>query len=127
MCLITSNPKVHCCIKPIKAYKVLLLTEDEMYISPYKLYDYTRYTKDGTLVKDCIPRPILDYSSRKYVVNEGLHLCSDLHSTLAELQIVEESYSNRIAVFECEIPPGSIYIRGEKDICTNQFRFIKEV
>lgn len=127
MCLRTQSSEVHCCIKSIKAYKVLLLTEDEMYVSPYKCYDYTRYVKDNTLVKDCIPQPIFECSSCSYVVNEGLHLCSDLHSAMTEMWIAEGSYGNNAVVFECEIPPGSVYIRGEEDICTNQFRFIKEI
>ena len=29
--------------------------------------------------------------------------------------------------FECEIPPGSSYICGRGEICTNQFKFIKKL
>lgn len=127
MCLRVENPEVHCCIKPIRAYKVLLLTENGMYVSPYKLYDYTKYVKDGTLVEDCIPKPVFNYYLRKYVVNEGLHLCSDLCSALFEMRMAEDYSSNKIVVFECIIPPGATYIRGEWDICTDQFKFVKEI
>lgn len=125
MCLRVENPQVHCCIK---AYKVLLLTEDGRYISPYKLYDYTKYVKDSTLVEDCIPKPIFNQSYHKYEVHEGLHLNSDIYGTLLESRIARgREFGDRIVVFECVIPPGATYIRGEWDICTNQFRFVKEI
>lgn len=128
MCLRVQNPKVHCCIKPIKAYKVLLLTEDERYISPYKRYDYTKYVKDGTLVEDCIPKPIFNQSRRSYEVHEGLHLNSDIYGTLLETRIARsQAFGNKVIIFECEIPPGATYISGEWDVCTNQFRFIRKV
>lgn len=128
MCLRVENPEVHFCIKPIKAYKVLLLTEDGRYISPYKLYDYTKYVSSNTLVEDCIPKPIFNQNLRRYEVHESLHLCSDLYSVLAEIRIAKDDYSNnKIKVFECIIPPGATYISGEWDICTDQFKFVKEI
>lgn len=57
-------------------------------------------------------------------VNEGLHLFTELGSA----ELVASRSSKRV-VFECEIPEGAYYFLNldKTEICTNKFRFIKEV
>lgn len=57
-------------------------------------------------------------------VNEGFHLFTREY----EASYVSEKFETGV-IFECEIPIGSYYFMedGRTQICTNQFRFIKEI
>lgn len=126
MCLWTKMEKPIKAETPIKAYKVLLLLGDA-YFSPVQYYEYTSYLNGFLLVKDVVPE--IEYKEELYIlgvgrINRGLHLFANLE----DAKLVASRCPNRL-VFECEIPEGSYYFlnKDNNEICTNQFRFIREV
>lgn len=126
MCLWTTQEKPVRADAPIKAYKVLEFIEEE-YFSPVQFCNYTPFIENNILVKEKVPR--IEYEGEFYIigrgrVNEGLHLFTELGSA----ELVASRSSKRV-VFECEIPEGAYYFLNldRTEICTNKFRFIKEV
>lgn len=122
MCLFTVQSKPLIAKEPIRAYKILI-AHSASYISSIQKFNYTQFIKKNLLVKDKIPKIeneielILRGIGR---VNRGFHLYTRCPETLY--------YGNGI-IFECEIPVGSYYFTNPygTEICTNQFRFIKEI
>lgn len=121
MCLISKDNNLQIAKEPILAYKVL----NRNYISPCRGFDYSSYVNDpNKVVCDTIPYPILEHFSGHYIVEEGLHLFTDL-------QYAKEFTDVGIScglIFKCEIPIGAYFILGKYDeICTNQFKFMNEL
>lgn len=118
--------------EPIKAYKVLIKSPSikvcncvpylvfMKYISPIMEFDYTNYVHSHNVISG--PTPIT-FSG---FVSEGFHLFLDLE--FAELT-VKNYIIGKGVIFECEIPVNSQFFMnpGKTEICTNQFRFIKEI
>lgn len=135
MCLITYQriPLVN--HNPIRAYKVLTVRPTlnvwkrlrhitNEYISPIMEFDYTYFVHSNNLIKGVIPRVV-----ELREVHEGFHLYIDLEATKTLLEKYSISSHCKGVVFECEIPSNSYCIESYngKEICTNQFRFIKEI
>lgn len=129
MCLYTKQKEPLIAEKPIKAFKVLYNFGDK-FLSAFQDYDYTEYVNSHCLVKDTIPKaehPSLNLVIACFdleVVNRGLHLYINKAKAIAAAK-----WCTAGVVFECDIPIGSYYFLndGETEICTNQFRFIKEI
>ena len=126
MCLFTKRLKPVKAEVPIKAYKVLKVVKEE-YFSPVQFYNYTPFIENNILVKEKVPR--IEYEGEFYIigrgrVNKGLHLFMELDYA----ELVASRDSTRV-VFECEIPEGAYYFLSDDkaEICTNKFRFIKEI
>lgn len=124
MCLFTVQSKPLIAKEPIKCYKALISHyTSNKYLSPIQKFNYTQFIKKNLLVKGKIPKIedeielLLRGIGR---VNRGFHLYTRYPETLY--------YGNGI-IFECEIPVGSYYFTNPygTEICTNQFRFIKEI
>lgn len=119
MCLISKDNNVQIAEKPITAYKVLNFE----YKSPCKRFDYNPYVRDtNKIVCDVTPYPFFDYTCGKYIVEEGLHLFTDIYHA--------EEFADDATelIFKCEIPVGSYFIKGGYgEICTNRFRFIERI
>lgn len=129
MCLYTKQKEPLGAKEPIKAFKVLIHTSEDRFLSPFKGFDYTEYVNSHCIVKGTIPKVehpadnIVVYCFDLGVVNRGLHLFIS-EDKATELAMV----LNNGVVLECNIPVGSRYFlsEGETEICTNQFRFIKD-
>lgn len=126
MCLWTTQEKPKRTDASIKAYKVLEFIDNE-YFSPVQFCNYTPFIGGNLLVKEKIPK--IECEGEFYIigrgrVNEGLHLFTEYTSAA-----LVASRSSKRVVFECEIPEGAYYFLNEDktEICTNKFRFIKEV
>lgn len=136
MCLITNQATSIINEKPIRAYKVLTETPTlnimkrlflhiyKKYSAPIMEFDYTNYVYSHNLVKGAIPKV-----NRDGVVNEGFHLFISLGATKDLLEQYPKGFRCRGVVFECEIPSNShcFVSYDDLEICTNQFRFIKEI
>lgn len=128
MCLWTTQEKPKRVDAPIKAYKVLEFIEDE-YFSPVYYYNYTQHIVDNILVKEEVPK--IEYEREFYAVGKGrvgrgLHLFTSYEA--ARFFLMPSPYKT-LVIFECEIPEGAYCFLNESktEICTNKFRFIKEV
>lgn len=132
MCLYTKQKEPLIAKKPIKAFKVLIRNFKGGFFSPFQDYDYTEYVNDHCIVEDIIPKVepphyninITILSAAIRVVHRGLHLFINKDKAIE----TASQYGAAGVIFECEIPVGSYYFlsEGETEICTNQFRFIKE-
>lgn len=81
MCLWTEQVKPLIAEEPIIAYKLLIHTIDNKFISPYQEFDYTKYVSSNEIIKVAIPRAIkpgvseaLEYLMGLKKVYEGIHL-----------------------------------------------------
>lgn len=82
MCLWTKQIKPLVAEEPIIAYKLLIHTINNKFISPYQEYDYTEYINNNEIVKDAIPRAIKPNNVGEILedimglkkVCEGIHL-----------------------------------------------------
>ena len=126
MCLWTTQLKPIKVDALIKAYKVLEFIDNE-YFSPVQFCNYTLFIGSNFLIKESIPK--IEYEGEFYIigrgrVNKGLHLFTEYTSAA-----LVASRSSKRVIFECEIPEGAYYFLNEDktEICTNKFRFIKEV
>lgn len=128
MCLWTEQVKPLITEEPIIAYKLLIHTIDNKFISPYQEYDYTKYVSSNEIVKVAIPRAIkpgvseaLEYLMGLRKVYEGIHLFTKKDDAFFLAKCFRAG-----VIFKCEIPAGSHYFMGSNktEICTNQFKFI---
>lgn len=135
MCLLTNQKVPLINRSSIKAYKVLVKKPGNLYLSLFYEFNYTEYINNKCIISGPIPHIIMNSE-----VDEGFHLFLDLKDANIMAQSLIELYTSElysvglyeegeIVVFECEIPSESYYFIGnkEKEICTNQFRFIKEI
>lgn len=120
MCLIALNNTVQIAKEPIIAYKVIRFN----YKSPCRGFDYSPYVENlGETIYDVIPNPFFDYMNDKYIVEEGLHLFTDLQHAK---EYIDDDLDELI--FKCEIPIGAYFILGKYgEICTDRFKFINEL
>lgn len=118
MCLISKDNNLQIAKESILAYKVLYSN----YNSPCRGFDYSSYVDNpNKVVCGTIPNPILEYFTGNYIVEEGLHLFTDL-------QYAKEFMDDSELIFKCEIPIGSYFIKGKYgEICTDRFRFIERI
>lgn len=131
MCLWTKQIKPLIAEEPIIAYKVLINTIDNKFISPYQEYDYTKYINSNEIIKDVIPKAInpnvcevLEDIMKLKKVYKGIHLFTKIETSFYFAKCFRSS-----VIFKCEIPINSYYFMNssETEICTNQFKFIKEI
>lgn len=132
MCLYTKQKEPLIAEKPIKAFKVLIHNFEDKFLSPFQDFDYTEYVNSHCIIKDITSK--VEYPNHNFVIvcsdlgavkiNRGLRLFIDKNIAIE----IAKSYTAGV-VFECDIPVGSYYFLndGETEICTNQFRFIKEI
>ena len=132
MCLTTYQKQPKTNNKPIKAYKVIATSPNNSfwsiimgsikYKAPfYSIFDYTRFIRFHHTVSGPIPEAIAN------AVNQGFHLYLDIEA--AKYIITHYDIYRRWVIFECEIPTGSKYFVSDDnaEICTNRFKFIKEL
>lgn len=130
MCLLTNQATSIINEKPIKAYKVLIkiptlsVIERSMhilnkYISPIMEFNYTHYIHSGRIIRGIIPEAIWGGE-----VHAGFHLFISLDVA----KKLSDPHS-KMVIFECEIPSNShcFVSYDDLEICTNQFRFIREL
>lgn len=132
MCLWTKQTKPLVAEEPIIAYKLLIHTINNKFISPYQVYDYTEYINNNEIVKDAIPRAIKPNNVGELLedimglkkVCEGIHLFAKADEAFILAKCLRSG-----VIFKCEIPIGSCYFinNNKTEICTNQFKFIKEL
>lgn len=135
MCLITNQMVPVINPMPIRAYKVLtetptssimkrLLHMYKEYTSPIMDFDYTKYVYSHNLIKGVVPK--INYIRE---VHKGFHLFISLEATKNLLGQYPKDSICKGVVFECEIPINSHYFVSYDDleICTDQFKFVKEI
>ena len=146
MCLITEQLKPKIASKDITCYKILLLTSDNFYISPYRHFTFFENQVNPKKVfkakKSWCTINIHgddlelfnDNGIDAFTLNSGFfHMYKDYDSAVKAIKWLVPREKESYAIFECVIPKGSRYYEGFTSIyrlpsiASDKLKFIKQL
>ena len=146
MCLITNQLKSKIASKDITCYKILLLTSDNFYISPYRHFTFFENQVNPKKVFKAKKswwtinihgddlEVINDNGIDAFTLNSGVfHMYKDYDSAVKAIKWLVPREKESYAIFECVIPKGSRYYEGFTSIyrlpsiASDKLKFIKQL
>ncbi|MDY5646169.1 MAG: hypothetical protein SPF22_04080 [Candidatus Onthovivens sp.] len=146
MCLITNQLKSKIASKDITCYKILLLTSDNFYISPYRHFTFFENQVNPKKVFKAKKswwtinihgddlEVINDNGIDAFTLNSGVfHMYKDYDSAVKAIKWLVPREKESYAIFECVIPKGPRYYEGFTSIyrlpsiASDKLKFIKQL
>ena len=125
MCLVTEQLKPKIASKDITCYKILLLTSDNFYISPYRHFTFFENQVNPKKVFKAKKswwtinihgddlELFNDNGIDAFTLNSGVfHMYKDYDSAVKAIKWLVPREKESYAIFECVIPKGSRYYEG---------------
>ena len=146
MCLITEQLKPKIASKDITCYKILLLTSDNFYISPYRHFTFFENQVNPKKVFKAKKswwtinihgddlELFNDNGIDAFTLNSGFfHMYKDYDSAVKAIKNSVTGERESSVIFECVIPKGSHYYEGFTStyllpsIASDKLKFIKQL
>ena len=146
MCLVTEQLKPKIASKDITCYKILLLTSDNFYISPYRHFTFFENQVNPKKVFKAKKswwtinihgddlELFNDNGIDAFTLNSGVfHMYKDYDSAVKAIKWLVPREKESYAIFECVIPKGSRYYEGFTSIyrlpsiASDKLKFIKQL
>ena len=146
MCLITEQLKPKIASKDITCYKILLLTSDNFYISPYRHFTFFENQVNPKKVFKAKKswwtinihgddlELFNDNGIDAFTLNSGVfHMYTDYDSAVKAIKWLVPREKESYAIFECVIPKGSRYYEGFTSIyllpsiASDRLKIVKQI
>ena len=146
MCLVTEQLKPKIASKDITCYKILLLTSDNFYISPYRHFTFFENQVNPKKVFKAKKswwtinihgddlELFNDNGIDAFTLNSGFfHMYKDYDSAVKAIKNSVTGERESSVIFECVIPKGSHYYEGFTStyllpsIASDKLKFIKQL
>ena len=146
MCLITEQLKPKIVSKDITCYKILLLTSDNFYISPYRHFTFFENQVNPKKVFKAKKswwtinihgddlELFNDNGIDAFTLNSGFfHMYKDYDSAVKAIKWLVPREKESYAIFECVIPKGSRYYEGFTSIyrlpsiASDRLKIVKQI
>ena len=146
MCLITEQLKPKIASKDITCYKILLLTSDNFYISPYRHFTFFENQVNPKKVFKAKKswwtinihgddlELFNDNGIDAFTLNSGVfHMYKDYDSAVKAIKWLVPREKESYAIFECVIPKGSRYYEGFTSIyrlpsiASDKLKIVKQI
>ena len=146
MCLVTEQLKPKIASKDITCYKILLLTSDNFYISPYRHFTFFENQVNPKKVFKAKKswwtinihgddlEVFNDNGIDAFTLNSGVfHMYKDYDSAVKAIKWLVPREKESYAIFECVIPKGSRYYEGFTSIyrlpsiASDKLKIVKQI